>query len=230
DSGGTPPPAARRYPDDTLVEFVAREALALVHESTAEPAMLPPVVRGLMNPHHGTEHLQLPHGGPGRVNPEPCVRDEHVESRVLDAEEDLDSTGGRVVGAEHREGFRTGCDSSKADLAASNAHASLAGRPKPLTREHAEVSLLRPTLDFRRTDLPLHPLTPPPPRDERLHARDQLDGLLRGHRRIATGSPESVQRRPRQDQRRIDLEKIRTIVRIVEQGPERFEVAIALRT
>src|SRR5437879_1554360 len=191
--------------------------------------MLPPVLRSLMNPHHGTQHLQFPNGRPSWVDPEPRIRDEHIASRVLDAEEDLDSTGGLVVGAEPRERFRTGCDSSEAHLAAPDAHASLADGPKPLAREHAEISLLRPTLNFRRTDLPLHPLNPTPPRDERLHARDQFDGLFRGHRRIATGSPESVQRRPRQDQRRIDLEKIRTIVRIVEQGPERFEVAIAIR-
>src|SRR3989449_10523719 len=150
----------RRDPDNVCIEFVPGDTLALVHEATAEPAMLPPVVRGLMNPHHRTEHLQLPDSRPGRVDPEPRVGDEHVEFRVLDAEEDLDSTGGLVVGAEHREGFVTGRDSSEADHAASNAHASVAGRPKPLTREHAEVSLLRPTLDFRRTDLPLHPLNP----------------------------------------------------------------------
>src|SRR5207245_3787899 len=202
------------------------QALALVHEPTTEPAMLPAVVGRLMDPHHGTEHLQLADRGAGRVNPKTRVRNEHIELRVFEAEEYLVSSRGLVVGPQQGQGFRTWLDPAESDFAAADAHTPQAARTKSFPCKEAEIPVLRPILDLRGTDLSLHALDPTPPRDGRLHAGDQVDGLLRRERREAAGLPQSVKGGPGQDERRIDLEKVRAVVRIVEQRAERVEVAV----
>src|SRR3989442_15968502 len=118
---------------------------------------------------------------------------------------------------------RTGQKHAKTDFAAPDAHTSPYARTKSFTREEADVPLLRPILDFRRADLSLYALDPAPPRDDRLHAGDQVDGLFRRERRVAARFPLPVQGRPGQDERGVDLEEVRPVVRIVEQRAEGIE-------
>src|SRR5438876_2862596 len=131
------------------------EALALTHEPTTEAAMLPTVLCGFVNLHHGTEHLQLPDGRAGFVDSESRVGDEHVEPGILDAEEDLVSSGGFVIASEDRERFRAWLDAAESDLPAPHADTPQAALPKPFPRDQPEISLLRTILDFRRPDLAL---------------------------------------------------------------------------
>src|SRR5438552_4166649 len=221
---------SRGDPDLARVEFLQGEGLAFAHQPTTEPAMLPTVLCGFVNLHHGTEHLQLPYGGSGFVDPEARVGDEDVEPGILDAEEDLVSSGGLVIASEDRERFRAWLDAAESDFPAPHADTPQAEVSKAFPREQPEISLLRTILDFRRPDLALHALDAAPPRHHRLHAGDEVDGLFRRERRVPPGFPESVQGRFGQDQRRIDLQKVRTVVRIFEQRPEGVEVAVAIRT
>src|SRR5207244_5564769 len=99
---------------------------------------------------------------------------------------------GFVVEAQQGQSFRTRLDPAESDFAAPDAHTPQAVRTKSFPCEEADVPLLRPILDFRRADLSLHALDATPPRDDRLHAGDQVDGLLRRERRVAAGFPHSV--------------------------------------
>src|SRR5437867_6195539 len=93
--------------------------------------MLPTVLCGFVNLHHGTEHLQLPDCRAGFVDPEACVGDEHVESGILDAEEDLVSSGGLVIASEDCERFRAWLDAAESDFPAPHAGTPQAELPKP---------------------------------------------------------------------------------------------------
>src|SRR5213594_2685342 len=155
--------------------------------------MLPAVVRRFVDPHHGTEHFQLPDGRSSGIDAKSRIRNEHVEAGVLEAEEHLVPSGGLVVAPQQCESFEAWLQPAESNFAAPDADTPQAARTKSFPCEKADVPFLRPILDFRCTDLPLHALDPAPPRDDRLHAGDQLDGLLRRERGVAARSPLPVE-------------------------------------
>src|SRR2546430_16590776 len=91
-------------------------------------------------------------------------------------------------------------------------------------------SLPRTVPDVRRSDFPLDALDATPPRDDCLDARHELDGVLRRQRRKSARRPQPVERRSREDEGWINLQEVRPVVRIVEEGAKRVEVAVEVGT
>src|SRR5207245_9233122 len=98
--------------------------------------------------------------------------------------------------SEKGDGLRSRRDPAETDLAAPDASAATTERLQTRFREDAQIPFPRAAFDVGGADLPLHALDAAPSRYDRFDPGDELNGLVRLHRRVATGFPKAVQRGP----------------------------------
>ena len=115
------------------------------------------------------------------------------------------------------------------DLAAADAVAPLPLGAEALLGPHPQVPLRGAAEDRVRPDLPLDPLDPDPRGDELLHPGYQVRCRLGRERAVPPEGPHRMEPGPFHDERRVDLEHVRTVVGVLEDRAERVEIAVGIR-